>query len=351
MKKIAFQVVFIVFASTTSCTHTNNKNSEVTEKNQSDTSQGTADVSKSDKPAGDDFNLDKIAVSTEDLGDFPYFKLPDDYLFTDPDHQNGNGKGLTVDYDKEYFLHDGVYIPVEGRTFKGHISLNRNAKDKTFAPLELNKSFDDLITKMGGVKINNGKGYKTGEKDRIKELDPQAETNGYLNSSQYYDNIYTYVIKKPDYNVWIQYNLGGETGYITVLKTKEFENKMSILKSDQIQKDLNEKGKVILHINFDTDKATLKPDGKDAVAEITKALQADKNLKISINGYTDNSGNGAHNLQLSKDRAETVKKAIIASAVEVSRLTSDGFGSNAPIADNSSEEGKGQNRRVELVKK
>lgn len=126
---------------------------------------------------------------------------------------------------------------------------------------------------------------------------------------------------------------------------------ITLLKSDQIQKELNEKGKAILHINFDIDKATLKSDGEQAVAEIVKTLQTDKNLKIAIHGYTDNVGNESHNLELSKARANTVLKTITEAGVEKSRLTADGFGSQNPIADNSTEEGKSQNRRVELVKK
>ena len=147
--------------------------------------------------------------------------MPAGYVFADPDHyQNGDGKGLTRDTDKEYFVVHGIYLLVEGKTFKAHINLDKNQQNKTFSPLELQQNFDDSIAKIGGVKINNGSGYNSGEKDRVIGMDPQAEPTGYVNSSQYYENIHTYVVRKQDYNVWIQYNLGGETGYITVLKTK-----------------------------------------------------------------------------------------------------------------------------------
>ena len=139
-------------------------------------------------------------------------------------------------------------------------------------------------------------------------------------------------------------------GKINILQKEGFKQTISMLKADQIQKDLNDKGKAVLHINFDTDKATLKADGKEAVAEITKALNTDKMLKISINGYTDNTGDEKHNLDLSKQRAETVKKELIKSGIDVNRLSSEGFGQNNPIADNNTEEGKSQNRRVELIK-
>ncbi len=226
INQLSFLMPIVFFASVISCKNTKDNNSETIKNGDLQTSQNPGNTVESEKPREVGFDIKTIAISNEDLGDFPYFKLPDGYEFTDPDHSSsGDSKGLTVNYDKEYFLNDGIYIPQEGKTFKGHISLDRNAKDKTYSPLELQKSFDDLIIKMGGVKINNGKGYKSGEKDRIYELDPQAQPNGYLSSSSYFDNIHTYVIRKADYSVWVQYNMNNETGYITVLKTKAFETK------------------------------------------------------------------------------------------------------------------------------
>ncbi|MCE7043173.1 OmpA family protein [Dyadobacter sp. CY312] len=81
-----------------------------------------------------------------------------------------------------------------------------------------------------------------------------------------------------------------------------------------------------------------------------KALTADQTLNIAINGYTDNTGDEKHNLDLSKQRAKTVKTELEKSGIDAKRLVSEGFGQNNPIADNNSEEGKTQNRRVELVK-
>ncbi|GGH18398.1 hypothetical protein GCM10011418_22010 [Sphingobacterium alkalisoli] len=76
-----------------------------------------------------------------------------------------------------------------------------------------------------------------------------------------------------------------------------------MLKSDEIKSQLDQNGKAVLHINFDTDKATLKQDGLTAVNEIVKVLQAYKALKLAINGYTDNSGSADHNKKLSEARA------------------------------------------------
>ena len=140
-------------------------------------------------------------------------------------------------------------------------------------------------------------------------------------------------------------------GSIAVAEGEAFKQTITLLKSDEIKKELDDKGKVVLHINFDTDKATLQPDGKTAVAEIAKVLQSDATLKLDINGYTDNTGNYSHNLQLSIDRANTVLNSLVSAGIAKNRLNANGFGSQNPLVGNDSEEGKTQNRRVELVKK
>ncbi|WP_126971858.1 OmpA family protein [Gynurincola endophyticus] len=71
---------------------------------------------------------------------------------------------------------------------------------------------------------------------------------------------------------------------------------------------------------------------------------------MAINGYTDNTGDGKHNQTLSEQRANTVLNSLVEAGIETSRLSAKGFGAQNPIADNSTEDGKAKNRRVELVK-
>ena len=295
------------------------------------------------------FEIESIALAENIQGEFPYFKLPEGYTYTDP--RKYHGTGVINPVDKEYFYNHGVYFPQEGKSFKAVIRVDSEKfKDKTFSVLEIQKSFDELISSLGGVKINNAEPIKEGEKDRLEIVDPKAYENNYMHSCSNFDNVNTYVIRSKDKTVFVQYNLGTENADITILEPEVFENKMKIIEASQIQKQLNEKGKSVLQINFDTDKATLKTDGKLAVAEITKVLQTDKNLKIAINGYTDNVGDEKHNLQLSKQRAETVKNELVKAGVDANRLSAGGFGQGNPIADNNSEDGKAKNRRVELIK-
>lgn len=85
------------------------------------------------------------------------------------------------------------------------------------------------------------------------------------------------------------------------------------------------------------------------VAEIEQALKQQADLKISIEGHTDNTGTPVGNRKLS-GRAAAVVAALKARGIEPGRLASAGHGQDKPIADNGTEEGRAKNRRVEIVK-
>lgn len=295
------------------------------------------------------FDINKIPLTNNFNGSFPYFKLPDGYMFNDPNSYRG--KGVINDVDKEYFYNHGIYFPMEGKTFKAQIRVDdEKFKDKKFSKLEVQKSFDEFIASIGGVNINNGEPVQSGQKDSLDKIDPNAYRDGYMHSCHNYDDVHTYVIRTKDKTIFVQYNIGSEQSDITVLEPKAFENKMSIIPAAEMQKQLDEKGKAILYINFDTDKSTLKPDGKQYVDEIEKLLTNNKELKLSIEGHTDNTGEAKHNKELSKQRATTVWKELTSAGIASSRLEVEGFGSEKPLADNDTESNKAKNRRVELVK-
>lgn len=124
-----------------------------------------------------------------------------------------------------------------------------------------------------------------------------------------------------------------------------------VVSANQMLDEINRNGFIALYIQFDTGKWDLKADGQATVREIVAMLKAAPQLKLAIEGHTDNVGTAAANKSLSANRARSVMQAIVAGGIAAARLSAEGFGAERPVADNRSEEGRAKNRRVELVKK
>ena len=104
-------------------------------------------------------------------------------------------------------------------------------------------------------------------------------------------------------------------------------------------------------ILFATGKSDVKPESTPTLKQIAAALKEHPELKVEIQGHTDNVGKADANLKLSQARAEAVKKVLTADyGVKADQLTAKGYGDTKPSADNKTAEGRANNRRVELVK-
>jgi len=118
-----------------------------------------------------------------------------------------------------------------------------------------------------------------------------------------------------------------------------------------IYKKVTTNAPIIMHgILFDVDKASLQPESMGSINQIYNLMKKQSDLKFEIDGHTDNTGEAAHNLTLSQQRAEAVKAQLVKMGIDNSRLTTKGFGDTKPLSDNSTPEGKANNRRVEFIK-
>jgi outer membrane protein OmpA-like peptidoglycan-associated protein len=114
---------------------------------------------------------------------------------------------------------------------------------------------------------------------------------------------------------------------------------------------LSKDGFIALYINFDTGKSDIKTEMQGTINQIAALLNGHPELKVGIEGHTDNVGTPAANKALSEARAKSVMAAVVKGGVAASRLSAVGWGQEKPLADNRSEEGRAKNRRVEIVKK
>jgi OmpA-OmpF porin, OOP family len=103
------------------------------------------------------------------------------------------------------------------------------------------------------------------------------------------------------------------------------------------------------HLNFDTGTTRLTPESQPTVTTLIAIMKCYPNSQYRLEGHTDNTGDPAANKTLSLDRANAIRDLLVQGGIDASRLSTDGFGSDKPIASNDTEDGKAKNRRTELI--
>jgi OOP family OmpA-OmpF porin len=139
--------------------------------------------------------------------------------------------------------------------------------------------------------------------------------------------------------------------HVVVVAPEKMEQKMTFVSATAMSKSLADTGRVVLQgLYFDTDKDTIRVDSQPMLQEIAKLLHAEPKLAVHVVGHTDNVGTIEHNLDLSRRRAASVVRELTTRfAIPANRLDAFGAGPYAPVASNATEEGRAENRRVELV--
>jgi len=114
---------------------------------------------------------------------------------------------------------------------------------------------------------------------------------------------------------------------------------------------LDKEGRIILYdILFDYDKATLQQSSSKQLQHVVTLLLENPDLKMEVQGHTDNKGGDDYNLELSQRRADTVVAYLQLFGIDDDRLRAKGYGETQPVASNDNEDGRAKNRRVELVR-
>lgn len=296
---------------------------------------GTTPTSSATPAPDAKFDIEKVPVSNGVLPPFPYLEYPpginEEGRFTEK-----------ANFDSFYMVTGKQLRKVEGRVESHKFYLS----DANMSEAEARRNYETLIAQMGGVKVNNAPPSELAPASTDQPMANDEKTRSDWNMT--YD---AYLVRKPDQLVWIVLMSSNSNVKTLVVAEQPFKQTVAFVTADAMQSQLASAGHVALYINFDTDKASIRPDGRPAVDEIAKLLEKDPSLKLTIEGHTDNVGDPAHNKVLSQQRADAVMGSLLAAGIAKERLSAVGLGDTKPVAGNKDEEGRAMNRRVELVKR
>jgi outer membrane protein OmpA-like peptidoglycan-associated protein len=134
-------------------------------------------------------------------------------------------------------------------------------------------------------------------------------------------------------------------------QTEQMRERLKAQLSQVLQTQETARGLIVnmSDVLFDFNKYTLKPEAREKLAKVSGILLAYPNLKVQVEGYTDNVGTQEYNQTLSQQRGDAVRDYLVSQGVSAGNMTATGYGMSNPIADNATNAGRAQNRRVQLV--
>ena len=218
----------------------------------------------------------------------------------------------------EFFVKEGGTKTLEGERTKIGYDLRQGSPQSSF--LQVRRNYGNAIKNIGGTILYDD------------------------------DRRGTFNVSKGGKETWIALEVfnEGRTYELVILEMTPMTQEVT---ADAMYSALNKDGFIALYINFDTGKSDIKPESMAIIGQIAALLKAHPELKVSIEGHTDNVGTPQNNKVLSQQRAKSVMNAVVQKGIAPSRMTAVGWGQEKTIADNRSEEGRAKNRRVEIVKK
>jgi OmpA-OmpF porin, OOP family len=221
--------------------------------------------------------------------------------------------------------------------------------------LEVFRNYENAIRGAGFAILYSCVKEECGDNSEVKPYGEDSEwfrpdlNTRYLSAELSHTDGHAYV------SLFIQQATGSNPtpeAELYVVELKPMESGLVTVNAASLGNDITRTGhSAVYGIYFDTAKADVKPESDAALQEIAKLLQQNSTLKLHVVGHTDNVGQLASNMDLSRRRADAVVKVLSTKySIAVARLDAQGVGPLAPVASNDSEEGRAKNRRVELVK-
>jgi len=125
------------------------------------------------------------------------------------------------------------------------------------------------------------------------------------------------------------------------------EPSQSVKLTLRYKREIPEKPFILAGVNFDTAKATIRPESFPRLDTVVEFMAHKKTARVEISGHTDNVGNAKSNKTLSEQRAQACRNYIVSKGIDKKRLDAVGFGDEHPIAPNDTDEGRQKNRRIE----
>ncbi len=250
-------------------------------------------------------------------------------------------------------LTDGNSLRLEGKVLR-----IRYDAPKDRSSLEVMRNYEESLAAKGFETVFSCAGsdcFKAGDSSyRFAFVGDDGQINYRYDKGVRYRLVH---LARPTGDVWAAVIVGGDVGPVVrviAVDVKPMQaGQIAFVDAGAMAQAITATGRVALYgIQFDFDKAEIKPESRPTLDEIGKFLKADPSISVVVTGHTDAKGAFDYNVDLSRRRAAAVTADLAGRyGISADRLTPFGAGMAAPIAPNDDETGRAKNRRVELVKR
>jgi len=298
-------------------------------------SHSQAEEAQAEPPLFVEFDWSTVPVSTAEIGDFPYITASGSFDIE---------KGGFYDFNQLIMFNGTSFWRAEGKLLTIHFKMTDGLRWNKY---KFDRSINPYLESIGAKRVFKG-GIPSSLLDRYEE--EKHTWYEYMTCTSRGAKVNYYALNHVTGRIVFQVCSGSSKGSVGVLELESFKQTIQAPTASKMKQDIEKEGKAVLNILFDTDKATLKPEGQKVVNQIQALLESNPDLNLSIEGHTDDSGTAERNQELSVARANAVMYSLAAKGIDIQRLKTAGFGAEKPVVANDSKENKAKNRRVELIK-